>query len=85
MSSVIFNVFVNVFILHLKTLNVGCHVSGMFLRCLLYADEIILISPSVIGLQEMLDKCHEISDRPILSLYSLMFVNVTVWLLGKNF
>ena len=52
----------NVFILKLKTLNVGCHVSGMFVRCLLYADDIVLISPSVIGLQEMLDKCHEISD-----------------------
>ena len=65
LSPAICNVFMNVFILQLKTLNVGCHVSGMFVGCLLYTDDIILISPSVIGLQEMLDKCHEISDRPI--------------------
>jgi len=27
----------------------------MFVGCLLYADDIILLSPSVTGLQEMLD------------------------------
>ena len=51
----------NVFILELRKLNLGCHVCGMFLGCLLYADDIILLSPSVTGLQEMLDKCYEIS------------------------
>jgi len=42
-------------------LNTGCHVSGMFVGCLLYADDITLVSPSVVGFQEMLDKCHEIA------------------------
>ena len=32
----------------------------MFVGCLLYADDIILISPSVNCLQEMLDKCFDI-------------------------
>jgi len=78
LSPAIFNVLMNVFILQLKTLNVGCHVSGMFVACLLYADDIILISPSVIGRQKMLDKCHEIPDT-----VSLQFVNFIVWLLKK--
>jgi len=80
LSPAIFNVFMNVFIMKLKTLNVGCHVSGMFVGCLLYADDIILLSPSVIGLQEMLEKFYEISDT-----VSLQF-NVRkcpVWLLEK--
>jgi len=36
-------------------------VCGIFLGCLLYADDIILLSPSVEGLQRMLNKCFEIS------------------------
>jgi len=75
LSPAIFNVLMNVFILQLKTLNVGCHVSGMFVACLLYADDII---SSVIGRQKMLDKCHEIPDT-----VSLQFVNFIVWLLEK--
>jgi len=51
----------NVFILELRKLSLGCHVCGMFLGCLLYADDIILLSPPVTGLQEMLDRCYEIS------------------------
>ena len=37
-------------------------VCDMFLGCLLHADDIVLLSPSVTGLQEMLDKCYEISS-----------------------
>ena len=33
----------------------------MFVGCLLYADHIILLSPSVTGLQEMLDTCYEVA------------------------
>jgi len=62
LSPAIFNVFINMLIQKLRKLNTGCHVSGMFLGCLLYADDIILISPSVNGLQEMLDKCFDISQ-----------------------
>jgi len=42
LSPAIFNVFINVLILQLKELNIGCRVSGMFVGCLLYADDIIL-------------------------------------------
>ena len=45
LSPAIFNVFMNVFIVELKKLNLGCHVSQMFVGCLLYADDIILLSP----------------------------------------
>jgi len=51
----------NIFIVELRKLNLGCHVCGIFLGCLLYADDIILLSPSVEGLQEMLNKCFEIA------------------------
>ena len=38
-------------ILELRKLNCGCHVNGMFLGCLLYADDIVLLSSSTRGLQ----------------------------------
>jgi len=50
-----------VFIVELRKLSLGCHICGMFLGCLLYADDIILLSPSVRGLQEMLDRRYKIS------------------------
>jgi len=59
-SPAIFNVFMNVFIKQLKQLGVGCHISSLFLGCILYADDLLLLSPSVIGLQSMLDKCFEV-------------------------
>jgi len=34
------NVFINVFIKQLNQLGVGCHISSLFLGCILYADDI---------------------------------------------
>ena len=58
-SPAIFNMFVNAFIVQLKELSVGCHIGTEFVGCLLYADDIILLCPSIVGLQRMLDKCFE--------------------------
>ena len=33
----------------------------IFIICILYADDILLLSPSVIGLQNMLNKCSELA------------------------
>ena len=60
-ASNIFKVFMNVFIIHLKLQRIGCEISSLVLGCLLYADDMILICPSVNGLQVMLDKCSEIA------------------------
>jgi len=49
------------FLFTTQKFNIGCRVSGMFVGCLLYADDIILLSPSVTGLQEMLDSCYEVA------------------------
>jgi len=52
----------NVFIQQLRYLGVGCCISSMFLGCVLYADDILLLSPSVVGLQSMLDKCSVLAE-----------------------
>ena len=61
-SPAIFNVFMNLFIQQLRCLGVGCCISSLFLGCILYADNILLLSPSVVGLQSMLDKCSVLAE-----------------------
>ena len=54
LSPSIFNVFMNMFITKLKLLDAGCRIGFTYIGCVLYADDIILLSPSVCGLQKMI-------------------------------
>ena len=54
-----FNVFINKMIVKLKLNRIGCSIGSSFLGCVMYADNIILLSSSVAGLQGMLDICFE--------------------------
>ena len=58
LSPVIFNVFMNMFIINLRASGIGCNINQTFLGCLLYADDIILLCPTISGLQKMLDLCY---------------------------
>ena len=49
LSPTIFNVSINAFIVNIRLSDVGCRVHHKFVRCFLYADNIILISPSATG------------------------------------
>jgi hypothetical protein len=62
LSLAIFNVLINAFIIQLKLHNIGCQISNVFLGCIMYADDIILPSLSVVGLQAMLVKCFELAS-----------------------
>ena len=53
----IFDVVMNAFIVNLRLLDVGCNINHQYVRCFLYADDIILMSPSIISLQQMLVVC----------------------------
>ena len=63
LSPSLFNVFIDLFTCELRKLNMGCHIFNAFVGCLLYADDIILLSSSVNGLQSMLDVCIVTSRR----------------------
>ena len=58
LSPTLFNLFINLFIVRLKSSGIGCHSNSVFYGCFLYADDIIILSPSVCGLQVMLDNCY---------------------------
>ena len=57
-----FNVFIDMFVVNLRRVGVGCHAKSLFIGCLLYADDIILMAPSISGLQKMLNCCSTTSE-----------------------
>ena len=59
LSPVLFNVYVDDLFTKLSTCGSGCHINNMFFGCIMYADDIVIMSPSLVGLQHMLDKCTE--------------------------
>ena len=60
-SPAMFTVFVNIFIINLRVLSVGCNVC--YIGCLMYAYDIILLSATVNGLQAMLNCCFSTSTE----------------------
>jgi hypothetical protein len=57
LSPVLFNMYIDVIINALKKSDLGCHIGQCYVGCLVYADDIILISASLIKLQRMMDIC----------------------------
>ena len=57
LSPLLFSVYINDVILKLQNSRRGCFIGHVFFGCILYADDIILISPSSTGMQDMLDIC----------------------------
>jgi len=55
----LFNVYVDDLFTKLSTCGSGCHINNMFFGCIMYADDIIIMSPSLVGFQRMLDNCTE--------------------------
>ena len=63
LSSGLFNLYINTIFSTLRKRRLGCHLYNMFLSCIGYADDLVLLSASVIELQVMLDICGEIGDE----------------------
>jgi hypothetical protein len=54
----LFNIYVNELIIKLEESGLGCYLHGVYAGCILYADDILLLSGSLIKLQLMLDLCY---------------------------
>jgi len=57
LSPALFNLFIDAVIVSLTENGVGCWVKQTFVGCILYADDIILLSPSLQSLHDMLNVC----------------------------
>ena len=50
---------INIVIVKLRESNAGCYINDIFIGCILYADDIIVLLATVSGLQEMLNSCNK--------------------------
>ena len=65
-SPVLFCVYLDVLLLELEKQNVGCHVGNKFFGCMAYADDIVLLCPSISGLRSMLRVCEKYCSKYLL-------------------
>ena len=68
LSPLLFSIYVDDILKKLE--NFGCYLHGMALSAFMYADDLILLSPSVVKLQRMVDLCGKYFDGLDLQLNS---------------
>ena len=62
LSPFMFNVFIDVLLLKLEDLHVGCYVGLLYFGCIAYADDVMLLAPSLSALHVMLDCCSDFAN-----------------------
>ena len=68
LSPLLFTVYVDELLIKLKSNGIGCHMGNQFVGALGYADDIILLCPTVAGLKKMISICEEYAKE-----HSIMF------------
>ena len=63
LSPLLFSVYMDDLLEKLKENGIGCHIGHKFVGALGYADDIILLCPSVSGLNKMISTCVEYADK----------------------
>ena len=59
----LFSLYIDDLIAHLKSCGYGIHVGSLFVGCVLYADDIVLLSASCQGLQQLINLCVKYGER----------------------
>jgi len=63
LSPVFFNINIDELSNSLQKSDFGCHIGREYVGCIVYADDVLLLSASVVHLQRMLDVCVECADK----------------------
>ena len=61
-SAILFAVYIDKLLIILRESGFGCHIHGVFLGAMIFADDIMLLSASRSGLQTMVDLCQEFAS-----------------------
>jgi Reverse transcriptase (RNA-dependent DNA polymerase) len=59
LSPILFCIYVDCILKSLESSKLGCWIGDMYIGCIMYADDLVLISSSVCELQKMLDLCAD--------------------------
>lgn len=65
LSPLLFAIYVNDIIVSLREKQLGCSVGGLYLGCVMYADDIILLSSSLTMLQQMINLCVKLANHDL--------------------
>jgi len=57
LSPILFNIYVDYIISALESMRLGCRLRNVYVGCVMYADDLILMSLSILDLQLMLNVC----------------------------
>jgi len=68
MSPLLFTLYIDEMLLRLKKCGYGCFIGNMFYGALGYADDVILLSPTVYGMQHLLHVCARYGEE-----YNVLF------------
>ena len=72
MSPLPFNVYVDDLSSSLSNTPTGCSIGGVMVNHIMYADDLVIISPSAKGLQRLLDICAVMAKQMTFQLYLMM-------------
>ena len=59
LSPILFSIYVDGVLVKLNEIGLGCHLQGMVISAIMYADDVILFSPSVRLLQQLVALCEQ--------------------------
>jgi hypothetical protein len=62
LSPILFNIYVDDLLHNLEVSNLGCHVGSYYYGCIMYADDLLLLSASISDMKCMLDICALYGD-----------------------
>ena len=71
LSPALFTLSVNMFTVKMRELNAGCCINGTFVGCIMYADDLIVLSASVSGVQSSLACWYQVSITLMLKCHCL--------------
>lgn len=61
-SPLLFNIYIGQLIEQLSSTRVGCHIDGMCFNNISYADDMVLLSPSISGLRQLIKICDSYAE-----------------------
>lgn len=82
-SPILFNLYVNDLIEELSSTRAGCRIGGECLNNLSYADDMVLLSPSVNGLRKLISVCENYAAQHQLT-YNVNKTQVMIFKHGKG-
>ena len=67
LSPLLFTLYLDELLAQLKSTGFGCHIGSTFAGCFAYADDVVLLSPTLFGLKQMLHACSMYSKEYLIN------------------